>query len=109
VYTFGYGLGSEIKIAKWLSLNPELGSQYVYLGTWDYLNLLNKLHLQVNIKFGKRFSIFAGPSFAAYYSEQPAPVDGYKYALIPPSYHSFSLGNDKWRGWFGWNAGINVF
>jgi len=110
VYTFGYGLGSEMRIAKWLSLNPELGSQYVYLGTWDYLNLLNKLHLQVNIKFGKRFAIFAGPSFTAYYSEQPAPVDGYKYELVPPSYHTFSLGsNDKLRGWFGWNAGINIF
>lgn len=110
VFTFGYGLGTELPVAKWLSVNPELGSQYVYLGTWDHLNLLNKLHLQVNIKFGKRFSIFGGPSFTAYYSEQTAAVSGYKYNLIPASYHSFRLGgNDKLRGWFGWNAGINIF
>src|SRR5688572_9439722 len=109
VYTFGYGLGTEIDIAKWVSLNPELGSQYVYLGSWDYLNLLNKLHLQLNIKFSKRFSIFGGPSFTVYYSEQEAALDGYKYNLLPPSYHSFSLGNEKLRGWFGWNAGINFF
>jgi CarboxypepD_reg-like domain len=109
IYTFGYGLGTEMNIAKWLSLNPELGSQYVYLGTWDHLNLLNKLHLNFNIKFGKRFSIFGGPSFTAYYSEQPAAVSGYKYDLVPASYHSFRLGSDKLRGWFGWNAGINLF
>lgn len=109
IFTFGYGLGSEMKIAKWLSLNPELGSQYVYLGTWDHLNLLNKLHLNLNIQFGKRFSIFGGPSFTAYYSEQPAAVSGYKYDLVPVSYHSFRLGSDKLRGWFGWNVGINLF
>ena len=109
IFTFGYGLGTEMNIAKWLSLNPELGSQYVYLGTWDYLNLLNKLHLHVTIKFGKRFSIFGGPSFAVYYSEQPAPVHGYKFELVPPSYHSFGFDNDKLRGWFGWTAGINFF
>ncbi|MEP7374179.1 MAG: STN and carboxypeptidase regulatory-like domain-containing protein [Chitinophagaceae bacterium] len=109
IFTFGYGLGTEMNIAKWLSVNPELGSQYVYLGTWDHLNLLNKLHLNLNIKFGKRFSVFGGPSFTAYYSEQIAAVGGYKYDLVPPSYHSFRLGSDKLRGWFGWNAGINLF
>ena len=110
VYTFGYGLGTEIDIARWISVNPELGSQYVYLGSWDYMNLLNKLHLQLNIKFSKRFSIFGGPSFTVYYSEQEAAYDGYKNNLLPPSYHSFALGsNEKLRGWFGWNAGINFF
>jgi hypothetical protein len=109
LYSFGYGLGSELKIAKWLSLNPELSSQYLYLGSWDHLNLLNKLHLQLNIKFGKRFSIFAGPSFAAYYSEQTSAIAGYKYNLLPADYKSFELWNTKTRGWFGWNAGINIF
>ncbi len=109
VFSFGYGLGTEMRIAKWLSANPELGSQYVYLGNWDYLNLHNKLHLQLNIKFAKGFAIFGGPSFTVYYSEQTAAVNGYKYDLIPASYHSFRLSSDKLRGWFGWNAGINIF
>jgi uncharacterized membrane protein len=109
LYAFGYGLGSELNIARWLSLNPELSSQYLYLGTWDHLNLLNKLHLQLNIKFGKRFSIFGGPSFAAYYSEQTAAIAGYKYNLPPADYKTFELWNPKVRGWFGWNAGINIF
>lgn len=109
LYTFGYGLGTELRVAKWFSVNPELGSQYVYLGTWDYLNLLNRLDLQFNIKLGKRFSIFGGPSFSVYYSKQPAAVGGYKYNIIPSSYKSFELGDPKVRGWFGWNAGVNIF
>lgn len=109
LYTFGYGLGTELKLAKWLSANPELSSQYLYLGTWDHLNLLNKLHLNLNIKFGKRFSIYGGPSFAVYYSDQPTAVAGYKYSVLPASYKSFELGDPKVRGWFGWNAGINIF
>ncbi len=109
VYSFGYGLGTEMPITRWLSVNPELGSQYVYLGSWSYLNLLNKLHLQLNIKIAKGFSIFGGPSFTAYYTDQPMAISGYKNALVPASYHSFRLGDDKLRGWFGWNAGINIF
>jgi len=109
-YTFGYGLGTEKPITKWLSINPELGTQYVYLGSWDYWNLLNKLHLQFNLKLAKRFALFGGPSFTVYYSDQTTAFDGYKYELVPPSYHTFGLlGNEKLRGWFGWNAGISFF
>ena len=109
LYTFGYGLGTEIGLVKWLSVNPELSSEYLYLGSWNHLNLLNKLHLQFNIKFRKAFSIFGGPSFAVYYSNQPAPITGYKYNILSPGYKSFELGNPKIRGWFGWNAGVNIF
>jgi hypothetical protein len=109
LYTFGYGLGTEMGLAKWLSINPELSAEYLYLGSWNHLNLLNKLHLQFNVKFGKAFSIFGGPSFAVYYSNQPAAIAGYKYNILRASYRSFELGNPKIRGWFGWNAGINIF
>ena len=109
LYTFGYGLGTEIGLAKWLSINPELTSQYIYLGTWKHMNLLNKFHPQLNIKFGKHFSIFGGPSFTVYFSEQPSAIAGYKFNILPASYKSFELGDPKVRGWFGWNAGINIF
>jgi hypothetical protein len=109
LYTFGYGLGTELGLAKWLSLNPEISSQYLYLGTWDHMNLLNKLYLNLNIKLGKRFSIFAGPSFNVYYSNQPAAVSGYKFDIVPKGYNSFDFGSNKVKGWFGWNAGINIF
>ena len=108
LYSFGYGLGTELSMGKHLSLNPELTSQYLYLGNWENLNLLNKLHLNLNIKFGKYFSIFGGPSFAAYYTDQQKAVIGYRFQVPPPSYKTFEVFNNM-TGWFGWNAGINFF
>jgi hypothetical protein len=108
VYSFGYGLGTELPLGKTSSLNTEVTSQYMYLGSYDHLNLLNKAHLNLNLKFGKYFSIFGGPSFAAYYTDQTTAVSGYKLNLLPTGYKTFNL-RDKVTGWIGWNAGINFF
>lgn len=108
VYSFGYGLGNEFSLGKRFSLNPELTSEYLYLGSWDYLNLLNKLHVNLNVHLGKYVSLFAGPSFAVYYSNQPNAVMDYKFHIPSRGYHSFSMGN-RLTGWFGWNAGISFF
>jgi len=63
LYSFGYGLGNELNLnkSKTLSINPELSCQYLYLGSWDYLNLLNRINLNLNVKLGKYVSLFAGP------------------------------------------------
>ncbi len=110
VYSFGYGLGSELPLnkAKSFTINPELTSEYLYLGTWDYLNLLNKLHLNLNFKINKYISLFAGPSYAVYISDQPAAVAGYRYSLPSSGYKLHSYSN-RVSGWLGWNAGISFF
>ncbi|MET0637068.1 MAG: STN and carboxypeptidase regulatory-like domain-containing protein [Chitinophagaceae bacterium] len=108
-YSFGYGLGTEKRITNWITLNPELTCQYLYLGSWDYTNLLSKLHLNLNIQPFKGFRIFGGPSIAAYYTDQDVVVKGYRSRALPGSYHSFKTGLDKTRGWFGWNIGIALF
>ena len=110
VYSFGYGLGSELNLnkKKTLSLNPELTSQYLYLGSWDYTNILNKLHLNLNVKLGKYVSLFAGPSFAVYISDQETSLASYRFPIPPSGYNKISF-SDKVTGWFGWNAGINFF
>jgi hypothetical protein len=108
VYTFGYGLGSELRLGKTFSLNPEITSQYLYLGSWDYLNLLSKFHLNFNVKLGKYVSLFAGPSMSVFYTQQPINISGYKPPTAPTGYNSFDLGS-RVQGWIGWNAGINFF
>ncbi len=109
VYTFGYGLGTEKKLSRWLTLNPELSSQYLYLGDWDHLNLLNKLSLNLNIRIIKRISVFGGPSVNMYYTDQLTAVDGYRFPGLSTGTHTFRTGLDHTRGFFGWNAGINFF
>jgi len=110
VYSFGYGLGSELSLnkKKTLSINPELSCQYLYLGSWDYLNLLNRFNLNFNVKLGKYVSLFAGPSYSVYVTDQNGSFSGY-LSPIPPSGYNTTKFSNKVTGWFGWNAGINFF
>ncbi|MEO8582984.1 MAG: STN and carboxypeptidase regulatory-like domain-containing protein [Flavitalea sp.] len=108
VWSFGYGLGTEIKMGRRVSINPEITSQHLYLGSWDYYNIQNKLAALFNFKISKMLSVYAGPSYSVYVSNQDVHITGYKENIIPSGYgaHKFS---DKVTGWFGWTAGINIF
>lgn len=109
LYAFGYGLGTERYLVrkKWLSLNPEISAQYLYRGTWKYLNLLPRAQLNLAIHFGKRFSIFGGPAYSLLISDQENPVAGYQFQL-PMRGKSYQY-SDRVTGWLGWNAGIHLF
>jgi hypothetical protein len=107
-FSYGYGIGHEIKAGKWLTVNPELTTQYLYLGNWDYTNQLSKLQVLATVKLAKGIAIFGGPSFAVYYSDQPQAVKGYKYLVPHESYHTYDLWNNNVTGWFGWTAGISL-
>lgn len=110
VYSFGYGLGSELSLnkKKTLSINPELSCQYLYLGSWDYTNLLNRFDLNFNIKLGKYVSLFGGPSYSVYVTDQNVGFSGYRFP-VPPSHYNTTKFSTKVTGWFRWNAGINFF
>jgi hypothetical protein len=108
VYSFGYGLGSEINLGRTFAINPELSSQYLYLGSWDYLNLLNKFRPNLTIKLGKYVSLFGGPVFNVYYTDQSQSITGYKSPTPPSNYPNFDFSSTV-KGWIGWNAGINFF
>lgn len=107
VFSYGYGLGREIKLGKTFTLNPELTSQYLYLGNWNYDNWLSKFQLLVNVRLAKNIALTGGPSFSVYYSDQKTPVKGYKFDI--PSYNSFELWDDNVKGWIGWTAGLTFF
>lgn len=102
-YTFGYGLGREFNLNKKLAANGEISVQHVYLGTWDYLNVLTRMEAHLNFRLGKYLSVFAGPAVSLYYSEQTAKIPGYKQNI-----RSMKTG-DKVKGWFGFSAGVNIF
>lgn len=110
IYAFGYGLGSELGLnkQKTISVNPELSCQYLYLGSWDYSNLLNKFNLNLNVKLNKYVSLYAGPSFNLLRSDQHVSIAGYAFPGAPNGYRVTNLGTNL-TGWFGWNAGINFF
>lgn len=110
-YTFGYGLGGEYGLGgrkNLFSLNPELISQYVYMGSWEYTNLVNRLQLNLNVHIGKWVTLFAGPSYNVYSSNQTTAIEGYQFPLLSSGYSSHTW-NKKVSSWLGWQAGIALF
>lgn len=109
VFSYGYGLGREIKLGNTFTLNPEITSQYLYLGNWNYHNWLSKVQLLVNVRLAKNIALTGGPSFNVYYSDQVAQEKGYKFKIPASGYHSWELWNDNVTGWIGWNLGLTFF
>lgn len=108
VYSFGFGLGHDFIFSKNLSLSTGLSSQYLYLGSRSYTNLLNKFSLNLNVHLTKNVSLFAGLVFNVYYSDQSIAIKGYKNNIPASKYHNFNFSNNV-NGWIGWNAGITLF
>lgn len=106
IYTGGLGFGKEINLFKSLSLNPEISSQYVYQGSWDYLNLLNKLELPINIRLNKWLAIQGGPSVNVYYTRQNTKIG--EFGLLQEKHKDFSFNNSRYTGWLGWNVGLVI-
>lgn len=106
IYTGGLGFGKEINLFKSVSLNPEISSQYVYQGTWDYLNLLNKFELPINIRLNKWLAIQGGPSVNVYYTRQNVKIGG--FGLLQEKHNDFSFNNSRYTGWLGWNVGLVI-
>jgi hypothetical protein len=104
VYTGGLGFGKEMSLNRMLSINPEISSQYVYQGTWDYLNLLNKFELPLNLRLNKWLAIQGGPSVNVYYTGQNAKIAN--FGLLQEKHKDFSFNNPKYTGWIGWNVGL---
>ncbi len=107
IFSYGYGIGHEIKVSNRFTVNPELTTQYLYLGNWNYLNQLSKFQVLATVKLANKLAIFGGPSFSVYYSDQLEPVKGYKFLVPHESYHTYDLWRNNVTGWIGWTAGIS--
>jgi len=110
IYSVGYGLGSELPLnkKKKFTINPELTSQNLYLGSWDYTNILNRISVNLNFKLNKYVSIFAGPSYAVLISDQEKVFPGFQSPLLLNGDRLNNIGRNV-SGWIGWTAGINFF
>jgi hypothetical protein len=108
LFAFGYGIGREWITTRHFALSTDATSQYLYLGSWDYLNLLNRFSLNLHFRVSKGFAIYGGPSFNAYYSDQNFTKPGYAASIPANGYQQFSW-DGNWRGWGGWQVGVAIF
>ncbi len=105
-YTGGLGFGKEMRLFGSVSLNPEISSHYVYQGSWDYFNLLNKFELPINIRLNKWLAIQGGPSVNIYYTKQNTRIGD--FGLLQEKHQDFSFNNSRYTGWLGWNVGLVI-
>ncbi|WP_410220836.1 STN domain-containing protein [Pedobacter sp.] len=108
IETFGLGFGHDFFGGKLFSVATELSAQHLYLGRWDYANILNKFQLNLQLRIFKGLSIYGGPVANYYISDAPANYvspTGYKQQIEPAN----SKNIKGHKGWIGWNAGITLF
>ncbi|SEI62214.1 CarboxypepD_reg-like domain-containing protein [Dyadobacter koreensis] len=103
-FTFGFGVGKEFVFNKSLSLNTEIINQNFYLGQWKDLPVMYRFQTGLNIKISKRISVFAGPSFNIFNSQQTEFRKGYQTLANEGSYR-FKINNST-HGWVGWQVGL---
>jgi len=105
---YGLGFGHDFIFSNRVSIAAELTGQALYLGNWDYANILSRFQTNVQIEVVKGITIFGGPVYSAYRTEAPegSTTKGYKQQIVPARHHD--LGTNL-KGWWGWNVGLTLF
>ncbi len=86
VWSFGYGLGSAIKLGRTWDLNLELTmNQPIRNNELNNFNPLTKFNLTFEKRFSKYFAIAGGPSFNFFYADTTDPEYSDFLSKIPPS------------------------
>lgn len=75
LWTLGYGLGSALHLGKKWFLDLDLTAQQLYLNNSDFTySMLTKAFVGIEYRFGKNFSIAAGPTLNWYSTENTDPA-----------------------------------
>lgn len=112
LWSFGYGVGTAPKLARWLYLNFDLTSSQIVDGnSIEKINLLNKLYAGFDFQITKGFSFTAGATFNG-------QVTDVNYELYPEIFSHYTpgivenrnFGNDlNLKAWWGAKAGFRFF
>jgi hypothetical protein len=69
-WSFGYGIGTAPRLAKWLSLNVDVTANQVIKGnTIDVVNLLNKVYVGAELRPAKKIAFIFGVTLNSYITD----------------------------------------
>lgn len=112
VWTFGYGMGTATRLARWLDLNVDLTAQHLNKGGFtNALSLLSKLHLGFDFRVARKFSIYVGGTLNAYLTDTSFTDYPVLFTDIQPSVfydETFTNGNNL-KMWFGGKVALRFF
>ncbi|GHN03260.1 hypothetical protein WSM22_47490 [Cytophagales bacterium WSM2-2] len=112
VWTFGYGVGTERKITRWLHVNLDITSQQINKGGFTHAtDLLNKVHAGLDFRISKEFSIYGGATLNGYLTENSFTDYPVLFSNQTPSiFYDHSIGdNHNLKMWLGWKVGLRFF
>ncbi|RFM28440.1 LA_2272 family surface repeat-containing protein [Deminuibacter soli] len=101
-YSLGWGLGHDFIITPRFFVSLIADYQAIILTSFD--NRLLQGRTDLNFRFSKRFTLFAGASYN-YYRNSDQATPGYKNILSP---RVASLNDIMHKSWVGWQAGITT-
>jgi hypothetical protein len=108
VWTFGYGIGTAPRLARWLDLNVDATAQHVSQGSFtNELSLLSKIHLGLDFKLARKFSLYGGVTLNGYlthtgYTGYPDLFTDYQ----PTVTHEQNWGQSNLKMWWGAKVGL---
>lgn len=111
LYYYGFGLGHSFLLSRKGAINTELSADHLAPAAWDnfkYSTFLYRLNVDLHWRFGKYFSLSAGPSMAIYTSDRDYALQGHTYRPIQDGYRSFTI-SGRSIGWAGWRVAVNFF
>jgi len=112
VWTFGYGMGSARRISSTLQLNIDLTSQHISKGDFtSQMSQLNKIHLGVDYKLRRKFSVYGGLTLNGYltnssYMDYPDLFSYYQPSVINDITYGSST---NLKMWLGAKVGLRFF
>ena len=103
VFSYGLGWGTLIPLAEGYKLVLEATcNEILYDYDWDEgVNLLNKLDMNLQIAMGDHLSLFAGPSFNVYVTDEEDHTLTAPYTFFDEMYDETRV-----QMWVGANAGL---
>ncbi|MNX96513.1 hypothetical protein D3C86_1288330 [compost metagenome] len=111
--TLGYGVGSAIRLGRKWYLDLDLTAQQLYLNSTndDYTyRMLTKGFLGIEYRFGKNFSIAAGPTINWYSTESVDPETDPVWSKIRQKTISSSVSNSFANQlWIGGKLALRFF
>jgi hypothetical protein len=103
VWTVGYGVGTARRAARWLHVNVDVTAQHISQGKFtEALSLLNKVHVGLDWRLARKFSIYTGLTLNGYLTRSsPDDYPRLFYDYEPPIIRQQAVGRNSLQLWWG--------
>lgn len=112
VWSFGYGVGSSVHLKNKLYGDLTLTAHHINFGNFnESASEHYRVYLGLEYKFGKKFSVAAGPTFNLYLTDTSDPKYRAEYGQVYPySHYDFQSNNGiNLKGWVGGRIALRFF